>query len=761
MNDKIEELIKRLTVEEKASLCSGATFWTTESIERLDIPSIMMTDGPHGLRKQDSEGDHLGVNRSVPATCFPPACGLAASWDIELAGKIGQAIGEEAQAENVSIVLGPGINIKRNPLCGRNFEYFSEDPVLTGDMGAAWINGVQSQGVGTSVKHYAANNQEYQRMSVDVQVDERTLREIYLAGFERVVKKSQPWTVMCAYNKLNGILCSEHEGLLSSILRAEWGFEGLVVSDWGAVDKRVNALKAGLDLQMPTTGGTSDKDVVDAVNNGVLQETVLDKAVRNNLRVLFKALEQNKKGASYDRLAHHKLARQAAGECIVLLKNDDEILPIKKERLNKIAIIGAFAKTPRFQGGGSSHINATRLDNAYDEIVKLAGSELEISYCDGYSLESEDIDASLINGAGDVAGSSDIAVLFVGLPDSYESEGYDREHLNLPAGHTKMIEEVCKVQDNVVIVLTNGSPVSMTPWHEKVKAIVAGMLLGQGGGGAIADVIFGKVNPSGKLAETIPIKLSDNPSHLNFPGKKRKVQYREGIFVGYRYYDAKGMEVLYPFGYGLSYTTFEYSDLKVSQSEISDRDSVEVKLKVKNTGNRYGKEIVQLYVKDVECREIRPEKELKAFSKVGLNPGEEKELTFTLEFRDFAYFEDEINDWYVETGDFEILVGESSREICLSERILVKGTRKLKTKFDRHSTIGELMQDPEGLKIADTIVSQFRSQSGIGSGEGSDAISDDMIEAMIRFIPLRGLITWSRGAFTEEMLEGILQMLNQ
>lgn len=757
MEKKIDDLIRHLTLEEKASLCIGADFWTTQAIERLDIPSIMMTDGPHGLRKQAVESDHLGANRAVPATCFPTASGLAASWDVELLGNIGRAIGEEAQAENVSIVLGPGINIKRSPLCGRNFEYYAEDPVLAGDLGAAWITGVQSQGVGTSVKHYAVNNQEYQRMSIDVRVDERTLREIYLAGFERVVKVSQPWTIMCAYNKVNGTLCSEHEGLLSKILRDEWGFEGMVVSDWGAVDHRVNSLKAGLDLQMPGIDDIPRKAVVAAVNDGELDEATLDNAVRNNLRILFEAVKQDIKGATYDKQAHHVLARQAAGECVILLKNQDDILPLRKESLKNIAVIGAFAKTPRYQGGGSSHINPTQLDKALDEILTHAGSDLTVSYADGYAIESDDIDTSLIDQARAIAASSDIAVLFVGLPDRYESEGYDREHMNLPENHSQMIDAVCEVQDHVVIVLINGSPVSMTPWHAKVGAILEGGLLGQAAGGAIADVLFGTVNPSGKLAETIAHRLSDTPSHLNFPGKKRRVQYREGVFVGYRYYDAKGMDVRYPFGFGLSYTTFDYRDLRVSKKAVTDTEGVAVKVTVKNTGTCYGKEIVQVYVRDIDCREIRPDKELKAFVKVGLAPGEETTLTFNLNFRDFAYYEDQINDWYVESGDFDILIGKSSREICLQETIEVTGTKTLKETFDRHSTIGELMQDPEGAKVVDMILQQLNARSG----EESAAISSDMMQAMMRFMPLRSVMSWSKGAFDETMLEGLLKTLNQ
>ncbi len=667
MEEKIKKLINRMTLEEKASFCSGATLWKTKSIERLDIPSIMMTDGSYGLRKHTGEKDYLGIYQSEPATCFPSACALASAWDVALAEKVGKAIGKEGQSKNVSIILGPGANIKRSPLCGRNFEYFSEDPVLTGEMAAAWINGVQSQGVGASLKHYTAYNQEYERMTISAEIDERTLQEIYLSGFERVVKKAQPWTVMCAYNKVNGTFCSENKYLLSKLLKEEWGFEGFVVSDWDATNNRVDGLDAGLDLAMQGADGANDKRIVEAVKAGELDESVLDQAVANNLRILFKIIDNNKENASHDEEVHHAIAREVAADSIVLLKNEDGILPLNKEKLSKVAVLGAFAKKPRYQGGGSSRVNPTKLDCAYEEIVKLAGDAIEISYTQGYSIDNDNIDEITMKLARETAKDADTALVFVGLTEKHEPEGYDRTHMKLPSNQIELIEAVCSVQENVVVILTNGSPVTMTPWNEKAKGILETWLIGQAGGGAIADILFGNVNPSGKLAETLPIKLSDNPSYLNFPGKKGKVKYQEGIFVGYRYYDKKEMDVLYPFGYGLSYTTFEYSNLQISKKEMMDTDTLEVKVKVKNTGKIFGKEIVQLYVKDIECREIRPEKELKAFSKVILNPKEEKEVTFTLSQRDFAYYEEDINDWYVETGDFEILVGKSSREICLKD----------------------------------------------------------------------------------------------
>ena len=486
-----------MSLEEKASLCSGLGFWHTKPIERLGIPSIMMTDGPHGLRKQEKEG----FGKSVPATCFPTAVTLASSWDRKLIEKVGSAIGEECQAEGVSIILGPGVNIKRSPLCGRNFEYYSEDPFLASEMALYYIKGVQSQGVGTSIKHFCANNQEHRRLTVNVIVDERTLREIYLASFEKAVKEGNPWTVMCAYNKVNGEYCSENAYLLSNILREEWGFEGFVVSDWGAVNDRVKGLLAGLDLQMPYDGGLGDRKIIEAVKKGELPEEVLDKAVERILRVVFKAIENKKENATYDKKAHHKLAREVARECFVLLKNEDEILPLKKK--GTIALIGAFAKTPRYQGMGSSHVNPTMLDTAYEEILNKVEGKVEILYADGYRLDSDVVDEKLIAEAKEIAKRSEVAVIFAGLPEKYESEGYDRDHMKMPENHNRLIEEVSKVQKNLVVVLSNGAPVEM-PWIDRVKGILETYLGGQGWGGAVADVLFGVVSPSGKLAETFP-----------------------------------------------------------------------------------------------------------------------------------------------------------------------------------------------------------------------------------------------------------------
>lgn len=752
----IKKIISEMTLEEKASLCSGLDFWHTKGVQRLGIPSIRMADGPHGLRKQAEEMEHLGINVSVPATCFPSGATLACSWDRKLIEKVGIALGEECQAEGVSIILGPAVNIKRSPLCGRNFEYLSEDPYLSSQMAEYHIKGVQSQGVGTSLKHFAVNNQEHRRMTVDTIVDERTLREIYLASFEEAVKQAQPWTVMCAYNKVNGEYCSENKYLLTDILKDEWRYEGFVVSDWGAVNERAKGLAAGLELEMPSSRGIGDKKIVKAVKSGLLAEEVLNKAVERLLAVIFKAENNKKENASYDKDEHHQLAREVAGECMVLLKNEDNILPLKKN--GTIALIGGFAKIPRYQGGGSSHINPTKIDNAYDEMVKIAGNSVKIIYTQGYPIDSDEIDESLINEAKEAVKNTDVAVVFVGLPERYESEGYDRNHMGIPENHKKLIEAVAEVQNNIVVVLSNGAPIEM-PWVDKVKGIVEAYLGGQAVGGAITDILFGITNPCGKLAETFPMKLSHNPSYINFPGEEDKVEYREGLFVGYRYYDVKEIKPLFPFGYGLSYTNFKYTDILVDKNEVKDTDTVTVKVKVKNTGSIAGKEIIQLYVRDVESSVIRPLKELKGFEKVELQPGEEKEVSFILDKRSFAYYNVDIKDWYVESGDFEILIGKSSKEIVLKETVKVQSTVDLKKKFHRNSTVGDLINDPIGKMIIEKMMQQLKQHSGM-IFDLSQMENSEMEKALMKYMPLRGIVNFSSGAFSEEMLDSLIVQLN-
>lgn len=770
MSRDIRKIISQMTLEEKAGFCSGLDFWYTKGVERLGIPSIMMTDGPHGLRKQAEHADHLGLNESVPATCFPSGAGLACSWDRKLMEKVGIALGEECQAEKVSILLGPAANIKRSPLCGRNFEYFSEDPYLSSEMAANHIKGVQSQGVGTSLKHFAANNQEYRRMTIDTVVDERTLREIYLASFEGAVRQSQPWTVMCAYNKVNGSFCSENKYLLTDILKGEWGHEGFVVSDWGAVNERAGGLVAGLELEMPAGNFEGDKKIIAAVKSGKLPESVLDNAVERLLKVIFKAADNQKKNASYDREAHHRLAREAARESMVLLKNEDNILPLKKK--GTIAVIGAFAQSPRYQGGGSSHINPSKLDSALLEIEKIAGPELSVIFAGGYKLDKVDgafssqpfksvsdvVDYELVHEAKEVAVKADIAVVFVGLPETYESEGFDRKHMLIPEGQSRLIEAVAEVQKNLVVVLSNGSPIEM-PWLDKAKGVFGCYLGGQAFGGAVADLLFGIANPCGKLAETFPRKLRDNPSYSYFPGEEEKVEYREGIFVGYRYYEVKEVEPLFPFGFGLNYSRFEYTGISLDKNNISDEETVTVSVKVKNTGRVAGKEIVQLYVKDVESSVIRPVKELKGFEKVELQPEEERTVTFTLGKRAFAYYDVAIRDWKVESGDFEILVGGSSRDIALRAVVRVQSTAPVKKVYTRNSTLRDLMKDPAAAKIAEQLIKSLEGFMTAGDSKSGNPL--EQMPVFMQDMPLRGCVMFGNGTITEEVLEKILQNLNE
>jgi beta-glucosidase len=748
----MQALIAEMTLEEKASLCSGLDTWHLKGIERLGIPSIMVTDGPHGLRKQRGSADHLGLFNSVPATCFPSAAGVASSWNRQLIEQMGKALGTECQAENVGILLGPGANIKRSPLCGRNFEYFSEDPYLSSEMAAHHIMGVQSEGVGTSLKHFAANNQEHRRMTSDSIVDERTLREIYLASFEGAVKKAQPWTVMCSYNKVNGEFAAENNELLTDILKDEWGHEGFIVSDWGAVNDRVKSLAAGMELEMPSSLGQGDRAIVLAVQEGRLSVEKLNAAVERLLRIIFKVVDERKPEVVFNPEAHHALARQVAGESMVLLKNEDNILPLK--RSSKIALIGALAKEPRYQGSGSSQINPTRLEDISEELTCSAGANAQIAYAKGYELNGDATNEALVQEAVSQAAQSDVAIVFAGLPTRYESEGFDRKHLCIPDNQVALIEAIAAKQPNVVVVLSNGAPIEM-PWLGSVKAVLEAYLGGQALGGAIADLLFGDVNPSGKLAETFPEQLSDNPSYLFFPGEGDKVEYREGLFVGYRYYDKKKLRPLFPFGYGLSYTTFEYSDLAVNKKQLTDQETLTVTMKVRNTGSVKGKEVIQLYVRDVQGSVIRPDKELKGFDKVELAPGEQKTVTFTLDKRSFAYYDTDIHDWVVESGEFDILLGKSSQHIMLKESVTVESTFVRPISFHRNSTMLDLKRTEKGVAYVNQVISMLPFASSIGEEHKA------MLHAFLEDMPLRGLLSFSGGKFTEEMLEQVLAQLNE
>ena len=753
MKRDVKAIIREMTLEEKAGMCSGKDFWHLKGVERLGIPEVMVSDGPHGLRKQAEEADHLGLNESIKAVCFPTACATACSFDRDLLEEMGERIGDECQAEDLSVILGPAVNIKRSPLCGRNFEYFSEDPYLASQMAAAHIKGVQSKNVGTSIKHFAANNQEHRRMSCSSEIDERTLREIYLAAFETAIKEAKPDTVMCSYNRINGEFASENHWLLTEVLRDQWGFEGYVMSDWGAVNDRVKGLKAGLELEMPGSGGNTDKEIVEAVKNGELEESVLDRAVERILNIVFKFTDNRQEG-KFDLEEDHKLAAKIAGESMVLLKNEG-VLPLPAQG-KKIAFIGKFAETPRFQGGGSSHINSFKITSALEAAKEVA----EVTYAQGYDVKEDVIDQAMLDQAVETAKEVDVAVIFAGLPDAFESEGYDRTHMRMPDCQNTLISEIAKVQENVVVVLHNGSPVEM-PWADQVKGILEAYLCGQAVGQAEVDILFGKVNPSGKLAETIPYKLSDNPSYLNFPGDGQKVEYKEGVFVGYRYYDTKEMPVRYPFGYGLSYTTFEYSDLQLSSDKIKDTDKLKVTLKVKNTGNRAGKEIVQLYVADKTGAASRPVKELKNFVKVELQPQEEKTVEMELDKRSFAWYNTDIHDWYAASGEYEILAAASSRDIRLKKTVYVESTTELPMHIHMNTTIGELLENPrtkgviEGM--TDSLIQHMGGSSEEEDSAASEAITKEMSLKMMENSPLRSMRSFM-GMTTEEIQEFIQKL---
>lgn len=746
----IKKLISEMTIEEKASLCSGADFWHTKAVERLGIPQMMVSDGPHGLRKQDLTAENPGVNLSIEAVCFPSACALACSFDRDLIYRMGQALGNECQAENVGVILGPGANIKRSPICGRNFEYFSEDPYLASNIAASHIKGVQSQNVGTSLKHFLANNQENCRMSVSAEIDERTLNEIYFAAFETAVREGKPWTVMCSYNRVNGVYSSENKMSLTDTLRDRWGFDGFVVSDWGAVNDRVKGVAAGLDLEMPSSGGVNDAKIVEAVKNGTLSEDALNKACENVLGIVKKYLDGRNGNAVWDKEADHRLAAEIASQCMVLLKNEDKILPLDKNK--KIAFIGKFADEPRFQGGGSSHINAFRVTGA----IAAAAEYADVSYAQGYRTDEDAADSELLEEAVRLAESSDAAVIFAGLTDLFESEGFDRSHMKMPECQNELIRRVAQVQPNTVVVLHNGSPVEM-PWIDDVKGLVEAYLGGQAVGEAECAVLFGKVNPCGRLAETFPKKLSDNPSYLNFPGEGDRVEYREGIFVGYRYYDFKEMDVLFPFGYGLSYTDFEYSNLSVQ----TDGCNAEVSVTVTNTGSVAGREVVQLYVHDCESSVIRPVKELKGFEKIELKPNESKTVSFHLDRRSFAFYSTEIHDWFVESGDFEIMIGKSSRDIVLSETVNIKSDDKMPYICTSNSTMGDLMKIDCAKKYMDKLIDEYSRMMQTESDNTELGESTKlMMEHQLRDNSLRVMVSFSDGAITHEDIDNIVKSIN-
>ncbi|MDR1904892.1 MAG: glycoside hydrolase family 3 C-terminal domain-containing protein, partial [Treponema sp.] len=745
----VEKLLSELTLEEKAAFCSGLDFSHTKPVERLGIPAVDMRDGPHGLRKQVGNGDRFGIGLSLPSVCFPTASAVAASFDEKLVEKAGMEMGAEYRAENVAMQLGPAINIKRSPLCGRNFEYWSEDPYLAGKLGAAIVRGVQNTGTASCVKHYAANNQETLRMTGNSVVDERTLHEIYLTAFETIVKESKPHSVMCAYNQVNGIFCAENRYLLTELLRDKWGFDGFVVTDWGAVKDRVKGIKAGLDLEMPGGSDESAKRIIAAIQSGELAEDELNTAVRRILKFVLDS-ERNQGETQYDLETGYQASLAIAKQCAVLLKNSKDTLPLDKKA--KVAFIGEFANKTRYQGAGSSFVNSAKTVSALQ-----TASGLNISYAQGYKIKSDVTDDSLLAEAVEAARNTDVAVIFAGLTDRHETEGADRDNLDIPANQNVLISAVVKVQPNTVVVLHNGSPVTM-PWIDEIPAVLEMYLTGDGSGEAAVSILFGDTNPSGKLAETFPKKLSDTPSFLNFPGERGTVEYREGVFVGYRYYDKKEAEVLFPFGHGLSYTTFEYGNLRINKSEVTDTEILVVTVSVKNTGKRSGMDAVQLYVKNPNSKVIRPVRELRAFVKVELQSGESKDVTFTLDKRAFAYWETRLGDFAVESGIYGIEIAASSRDIRLSTSVMVKSTAVIPYRFTRYSTFGEVGESPKGKAMLEAMMQQNSRAanydiSGLG-GEGAEVLSEKTMQEM----PLGTLVSYEM--ITEEQLDGMLSMLN-
>lgn len=783
VREKAGSLVAQMTVEEKARLCSGMNFWQLNGAERLGLKPVMVTDGPHGLRKQAQGTDHLGLNQSVPATCFAPACATACSFDESLLEAVGRAMGEECRQENVAVILGPAANIKRSPLCGRNFEYFSEDPLLSGRTAAGLIKGVQSQNVGTSLKHYLANNQEKSRLVSNSIIDERALREIYLAGFEIAMKMAQPWTTMCSYNQINGVYASDNRRLMTDVPRGEWGYHGLIVTDWGAMNDRPDAIHAGLDLEMPGPCPYSEKKVLEAVRAGTLLESDLDECARRVTALILQA--QNNETVPYSVDDHDELARRSAVESAVLLKRG-AALPAAKTA--KVALVGAFAKTPRYQGAGSSKINPHRVSSLCDALTQRG---IDYTYAPGYEAEGIQPDEALIAEAVEAAKTADVVFACIGLPDSFESEGYDRSHMDLPASQNALMEALIATGKPVAAVVSTGSVVVL-PWREKVDSILLLYLTGQNGGSAAADLLFGEVSPSGKLAETWPESLADVPCGGHF-GHGGNVEYRESIFVGYRYYDRAGKRVAYPFGHGLSYTSFAYSDLRLSAREITDSDKLTVTLTVTNTGDRAGAEVVQLYVAAPESTAFKPVRELRDYAKVQLAPGESKEVSFTLCRRAFAYYNVAVHDWFVESGEYRIEAAASSRDIRLADTVTVRSAQAGQAPdyretapayyhlgetlevpqeqfetllgekiqpwhaarpYTRNSTVGEIRTCAMGRQIYDQVKQSMSAMFG-GAGDMSA-----MMSAMLEDMPLRQLGMMGGEELKGEKMDAIIAMLN-
>lgn len=785
---KHPEIVAKMSLEEKARFVSGFDYWHAEADEELGLPKIMLTDGPNGLRKkkEGKDANKMSLGNSVPATAFPGSATSACSWDPELIYEEGVALGEECLAEKVSVLLGPGVNIKRAPTCGRNFEYFSEDPLLAGEMGAGWINGVQSTGVGTSLKHFACNSQEAYRMVINEVVDERAMREMYLTAFEIAVKKAQPWTIMNCYNRVNGIYGSEQDLLQNRIARGEWGFKGLFVTDWGASVDRVPGLKAGTDLEMPSSGDNNNGIIVGAVMSGELDEEVLDERVDTVVDLIVKSKPALEEEHTFSAEEHHKVAQKVAEGSIQLLKNDDNILPLKEGA--KVAVIGEMAVSARFQGAGSSVVcPLLEVENALDNLKKLG---VDVTYAQGYNKKKDVVDAKLFEEAKNVAKDADVVLVFAGLTEEFEGEGYDRQSIDMPNCHNELISAIAAVNPNTAVVLAGGSVVAM-PWINEVKGLLNSGLAGQAGGIAVANILTGKVNPSGKTAETYPLAESDNPTWGNYPAGPVTSEHRESIYLGYRFYDTAKKEVLFPFGFGLSYTTFEYSDLQVSADCIKDTDTLTVCFKVKNTGKVDGAEIAQVYVNDIESTIFRAAKELRGFKKVFLKAGEEKTVEITLDKRAFAFWNVKAGDWTVESGDFRILVGASSRDIKLMATVKVEAAEveipdykavapayyndvANITRDDFAAIYGELpspvrdpnkridkyscLEDAIDTKVGGRLVRMINKIMSMAASDASG--TGEMLSAMATQIPIRNFVAMSMGVMSPDMAEGLLNILN-
>lgn len=793
MEKNMNNLLSKMTVGDKAALCSGENYWRLRANSSLDIPSITVCDGPYGLNKKKIKSQNISIEKGKPATCFPAPSALACSWDRELIERIGVAVGEECQQENVAMILSPAINIKRTPLCGRNHEYFSEDPYLTGELASAYINGIQSQGVGACVKHFAGYNQETNRMTVNSIIDERALREIYLSAFERVVKKSNPWAIMTSYNKVNGTYTSENTHLLSDILRKEWGYDGVTVSDWGGVNNRVDALKAGLDLEMPGPTRYNTEQIVKAVADGELSEDALNSAVSRILNLVVTAVNNKKPHFLYNKEAHNALARKGAIRSAVLLKNEDDILPISKTA--QIAVIGDFAKHPVIAGGGSSEVNPIRVSCAYDELFV---QEISFAYADGYNPLDDNPREELITDAVRKAKNAEVVVIYAGLAHGSENEGFDRTSMNLPESQNKLISEVAKVNPNIVVVLHGGAPVAM-PWIDDVKAVLTMHLAGQAGSAASIDLLFGNKSPSGKLAETYPILATDAPATQYISPNSNTSVYRDSLFVGYRYYNSAEKEVLFPFGHGLSYTKFKYSGLRISKNYIDENDEIIVSFNVKNVGDIEGAEIPQLYISKKDSVIIRPDLELREFARIFLQPGEEQEVTFKLDKSAFAFFNAKTNSYEVESGLYSIKIGASSQNILLEIDANVNSTKK-DLIYPDYREMCPSYYDLKGHEHFISSVSEFEKLSGIYTGEDgysinktyslnstlnellenkniapiiktmlkkSEQITKDttpsvqtMISAQTGNMPIRAVASLSAGKFSHKSALGLIKMAN-